>query len=168
MASRPYWSGFLRFSLVTVPVKLYSATTTSSEKIALNQLHATCHSRVVYKKTCPQHGELKSDETVTGYEFDEGKYVIVDTSEVEKLRQLPSKANSCATLSQAMLSNAGAPRRNNVRPIGGRPTAGARMKRYLRGRSAASAGYAAVPAALSRRCNSTHVCAPDAGGVRAR
>jgi DNA end-binding protein Ku len=91
MASRPYWSGFLRFSLVTVPVQLFSATSTGSEKITLNQLHAACHNRIQYKKTCPQHGELKNEEIVTGYEFDDGRYVIVDAGEIEKLRSPKEK-----------------------------------------------------------------------------
>lgn len=86
MASRPYWSGFLRFSLVSVPVKLFSASSSGSDKISLNQLHKECHSRVQYKKWCPAHGELKADDIVSGYEFDDGKYAIVDPDEIEKLR----------------------------------------------------------------------------------
>jgi DNA end-binding protein Ku len=54
--------------------------------ISLNQLHAPCNSRIQYRKTCPQHGEVKSDEIVTGYEFEEGRYVIVDAGEIDKIR----------------------------------------------------------------------------------
>ena len=67
MASRPVWRGFLRFSLVSVPVTLYSADRSISETIKLNQLHEPCNSRIEYRNTCPQHGEVKSDDIVTGY-----------------------------------------------------------------------------------------------------
>ena len=49
MAARPVWSGFLKLSLVTVPVKPYTATDSGSE-VHLNQLHAECKSRIQYKK----------------------------------------------------------------------------------------------------------------------
>ena len=85
MPPRSSWKGFLRLSLVSVPVKAYTANSTGGE-IHLNQLHAACHNRVRYQKTCPEHGELKSDEIVSGYEHAKGQYVIVDTKELEKLR----------------------------------------------------------------------------------
>ncbi len=91
MASRPVCKGFLRFSLVSVPVKLYTASSSSTDKITLNQLHASCHSRIKYQKVCPQHGELKADEIVSGFEFDDGKYVIIDPEEIEKIRPAKEK-----------------------------------------------------------------------------
>ena len=91
MASRSVWKGYIRFSLVSVPVKAYTATASGSG-MALNQLHRECNSRVQYKKTCPVHGELKSDEIVSGYEFSEGQYVVIDPSELEKLRTPKDKA----------------------------------------------------------------------------
>jgi DNA end-binding protein Ku len=97
MASRPVWRGFLRFSLVSVPVTLYSADRSVSETIKLNQLHEACNSRIQYRKTCPQHGEVKSEEIVTGYEFEEGKYVIVDASEIEKIRPPREKGINVAS-----------------------------------------------------------------------
>jgi len=54
MAARPVWSGFLKLSLVSVPVKAYTATNSEGE-VHLNQLHADCGSRIQYKKTCPIH-----------------------------------------------------------------------------------------------------------------
>jgi DNA end-binding protein Ku len=67
-----------------------------SETITLNQLHEACKSRIQYKKTCPQHGEVKSEEIVTGYEFEEGKYVIVDASEIAKIRPPKEKGINVA------------------------------------------------------------------------
>jgi DNA end-binding protein Ku len=86
MAARSVWKGFIQFSLVSVPVKAYSTTISDGGAVALNQLHKTCNSRIKMPKTCPIHGEVKSDEIVMGYEFAEGQYAIVDPSEIEKLR----------------------------------------------------------------------------------
>jgi DNA end-binding protein Ku len=96
MASRSVWSGFIRFSLVAVPVKAYTAAAAGGGEISLNQLHKGCNSRVQYKKTCPVHGELKQDEIVSGYEFDKGQYVVVDPEEVDKLRTPADKAITVA------------------------------------------------------------------------
>ncbi|HLJ10025.1 MAG TPA: Ku protein [Planctomycetaceae bacterium] len=85
MAGRSSWKGYLKISLVSVPVKAYTATS-SGATIGLNQLHAGCHSRINYKKTCPIHGEITSAEIVSGYEYTKGQYVVIDTDELEKLR----------------------------------------------------------------------------------
>jgi DNA end-binding protein Ku len=63
--SRTSWRGFLKLSLVSVPVKAFTANETSGE-IHLNQLHKGCNSRVKYQKVCPEHGELASDAIVSG------------------------------------------------------------------------------------------------------
>jgi DNA end-binding protein Ku len=91
MPARPSWKGFLKFSLVTVPLKAYSAAVSGSE-IHLNQLHAECHSRINYKKTCPLHGEVPNDQIVSGYEYSKGQYVLVDDEELEKMRTQDEKA----------------------------------------------------------------------------
>ena len=92
MAARSAWKGFLKFSLVTVPVKAYTATASEGGEIKLNQLHKDCHSRINYKKTCPIHGELNSDQIVSGYEYSKGQFVVVDTDELDKLRTEDDKA----------------------------------------------------------------------------
>ncbi len=85
MARYSSWKGYLKISLVSVPVKAYTAAS-SAASISLNQLHKECNSRIQYKKTCPVHGEVASDQIVSGYEYAKGQYVIVDTDELEKLR----------------------------------------------------------------------------------
>ncbi len=92
MAARSAWKGFLKLSLVSVPVKAYTAAASGGGEIHLNQLHAECHSRIQYKKTCPLHGEVKNDEIVSGYEYSKGQYVIVDPDELSKLRTEDDKA----------------------------------------------------------------------------
>lgn len=92
MALRTSWKGFLRLSLVSVPVKAYSAAVSGNGRIHLNQLHEACHSRIRYQKVCPIHGEVSSDEIVSGYEYAKGQYVVIDESDLDKLRTPAEKA----------------------------------------------------------------------------
>jgi DNA end-binding protein Ku len=92
MAVRSCWKGFVRLSLVTVPVKAYTAAATGGGDIHLNQLHAQCHSRIHYKKVCPIHGEVSPDDIVSGYEYAKGRYVVIDPSELDKFRSAADKA----------------------------------------------------------------------------
>jgi DNA end-binding protein Ku len=91
MAARASWSGHLRLSLVSVPVKGYPATNASA-RISLNQLHATCHSRIKYQKVCPIHGEVPKEEIVSGYEYAKDQYVIVEPGELDQLRTESDRA----------------------------------------------------------------------------
>src|SRR4051794_20208045 len=84
MASRSVWSGFVRFGLVSIPVKTYTAAATGGGDISLNQLHKGCNSRIQYKKACPIHGEVPAEEIVSGYEFDPGRFVVIEPGEVDK------------------------------------------------------------------------------------
>ena len=86
MAPRSSWKGHLRLSLVSVPVKAFTANNTS-EELRLNQLHKECHARVKYKKVCPEHGELSSSEIVSGYQYAKDQYVVIVADELNKLRK---------------------------------------------------------------------------------
>src|SRR6266446_3962602 len=92
MAARSQWKGYLKISLVSVPVKAFSSSTTGGGGIQLNQLHAECNSRIKYQKLCPVHGEIKQDQIVSGYEYSKDQYVIIDTDELQKLRTEDDKA----------------------------------------------------------------------------
>jgi len=91
MPPRSTWKGFIRLSLVSVPVKAYTASTSGSS-IRLNQLHGECHSPVKYRKVCPIHGELTSDAIVSGFEYAKGRYVQINPADIEKLRTTSDKA----------------------------------------------------------------------------
>ena len=107
MAARPIWSGFLKLSLVSVPVKAYTATDSSGE-VHLNQLHAECKSRIQNKKTCPIHGAV----TDVGLRVREGQYYRqVDALEVEPdtphgwLCQLEKYRDTGTTLASLTIKN---------------------------------------------------------------
>jgi DNA end-binding protein Ku len=92
MALSPYWRGFIRLSLVSVPVRAYTAFVSGGGEIHFNQLHAECHSRIQYKKTCPAHGEVSNDQIVSGFQYAKDQYVVVDPDELDKLRTEDEKA----------------------------------------------------------------------------
>src|SRR5215471_998892 len=86
MAARATWKGFLKISLVNIPIKVFPATE-SSASISFNQLHAECQTRIQQKKWCPHHNrEVPNSEIVKGYEFDKGRYVIMSDEDIEKVR----------------------------------------------------------------------------------
>ncbi len=83
---RAIWKGFIRFSLVTIPVNLYSAVETSGT-ISFNQLHKKDHGRVGYEKKCKKCGNiLSNDEIVKGYEFQPDQYVVIDNEDLQKIK----------------------------------------------------------------------------------
>jgi DNA end-binding protein Ku len=97
---RSSWKGYLKLSLVSVPVRAFSANVAASE-IRLNQLHEECHSRIRYQKTCPIHGEVPKEEIVSGYEYAKGEYVVIEPEELSRLRGESERAITVeAVLSQ--------------------------------------------------------------------
>ena len=86
MAARPTWKGYLKVSLVTIPVRVYPATE-SSATISFNQLHEECQSRIQQKKWCPScEREVTSAEIVKGYEFEKGRWVVVGDDDIAKVK----------------------------------------------------------------------------------
>ena len=85
MAPRASWTGYLRLSLVTIPVRLYNAIS-STNKVSLNQLHKACNLRLRQQMVCPEHGKVEKEDIVKGYEFEKDRYVVVDDADLEKIR----------------------------------------------------------------------------------
>lgn len=83
---RSSWKGYVRLSLVSVPVQALNAALPGGGEIHLHQLHAECNNRIRYQKVCPVHGEVAATDIVMGYEYAKGKYVIVEPDELDKLR----------------------------------------------------------------------------------
>jgi DNA end-binding protein Ku len=76
------WRGAIQFGLVTVPVKLYLATEARAG-LSFNLLHKDCGQRIQMKTHCPEHGEIARSDTVRGFEYSKGQYVIVDEADFE-------------------------------------------------------------------------------------
>jgi DNA end-binding protein Ku len=86
MPARPTWKGYLKISLVNIPVKVYPATD-SGATLSFNQLHAECQTRIQQKRWCPQcQREVPNTDIVKGFEFEKGRYVVVGDEEIDKVR----------------------------------------------------------------------------------
>src|ERR1051325_3174788 len=86
MAARATWKGFLKISLVNIPIKVFPATE-SSGTISFNQLHGECQTRIQQKRWCPHcNREVPNSEIVKGYEFEKGRYVVLSDEDFDKVR----------------------------------------------------------------------------------
>lgn len=86
MAARPTWKGYLKISLVNIPVRVFPATD-SAATISFNQLHRECGTRIQQKKWCPHcETEITNADIVKGYEFEKGRYVTMEEDDLAKVR----------------------------------------------------------------------------------
>jgi DNA end-binding protein Ku len=86
MAARATWKGFLKISLVNIPIKVFPATE-SSATISFNQLHGECQTRIQQKRWCAHcNREVPNSEIVKGFEFEKGRWVVLSEEDFEKVR----------------------------------------------------------------------------------
>ena len=86
MAARSTWKGYLKISLVNIPIKVFPATDTGAT-LSFNQLHAECQTRIQQKRWCPKcEKEVPNTDIVKGYEFEKGRYVVMADEDLEKVR----------------------------------------------------------------------------------
>lgn len=85
------YKGSISFGLVYIPVTLHSAI--KNNDIGFNMIDKKTMSRVRYKKTCADCDgrEVKQEDIVKGYEYEDGKYVIFEEKDFEKLKTLKDK-----------------------------------------------------------------------------
>ncbi|MBA2255379.1 MAG: Ku protein, partial [Chloroflexi bacterium] len=82
--ARAMWRGAVQFGLVTIPVKLYLATE-SRGGLSFNMLHKSCLNRIQMKTHCPEHGEISRSDTVRGFEWSKGQYVVLEEGDLESV-----------------------------------------------------------------------------------
>src|SRR5678815_3784132 len=88
---RSIWKGHIRFSLVTIPIRIYNAVDTE-ETIRFNQLHKEDNGAVGYEKKCKKCGKsLAAEEIVKGYQFEPEQYVIVSADDLAKIKLKSTK-----------------------------------------------------------------------------
>ncbi|MBV9121444.1 MAG: Ku protein [Chloroflexi bacterium] len=81
---RSIWKGSVSFGLVTIPVKLYTAT--EDKDVRFHMMHAKDGSRIEYKKFCAEEQvEVDSDEIVKGYEYGKGHYVTMEDKDFDNI-----------------------------------------------------------------------------------
>jgi DNA end-binding protein Ku len=88
---RAIWKGHVRFSLVTIPIRIYTAIE-SEAMIRFNQLSKKTNNPVTYDKRDKITGEkLLADEIVKGYQYEPGQYVVVEADDMEKIKLKSTK-----------------------------------------------------------------------------
>jgi DNA end-binding protein Ku len=85
MATRPTWQGYLRLSLVSCPVALYTATTRTGE-VHFNMLSKETNNRIKMIPTDPETGPVERSDIVKGYEIEKGHYVVITDEEIKNVR----------------------------------------------------------------------------------
>lgn len=86
----------ISFGLVYIPITLHAVI--KNNDIGFNMLHKKTHSRIKYVKTCEDCPiEVKSSDIVKGFEYEDGKYVVLSETDFKKLK---SKKDETITISQ--------------------------------------------------------------------
>ena len=141
MAARSIASLTISFGMVSIPVKLYSATE-ASRAISFNLLHKTCGSRLKQQYFCvKEEVPVAREDMVKGYEFAKDQYVMFTPEELKALEEagtqtaditefVPIEVDRPGVLRQGLLPRAGQGRRQAVRVA----RAGAARIRALRAR----------------------------------
>jgi len=98
---RAIWKGAVSFGLVSVPVKLYSAT--ESHDISFRQVHAKDGGRIKYQRVCSIDGEeVAYADIAKGYETDDGRMVVLDDDD---LAELPANSSREITVEKFVPSD---------------------------------------------------------------
>lgn len=84
-APRAYWQGQIRLALVSIPVEIYNATS-STAQIAFHQIHEPSGKRIKYEKVAPGVGPVDPDDIVKGYEVSKGNYVLLEQDEIDAVK----------------------------------------------------------------------------------
>ncbi len=84
------WSGYLTFGLISMPVRLFSGARSSG--ISFNMLHRDDLSRLKQQYVCLADGKVvERSDTVKGYEFRKGEYVVIEPEEIKKIEPQTAK-----------------------------------------------------------------------------
>ena len=79
------WTGTVTFGLVSIPVKLFTATT--SHDVSFNLLHEPCKGRINLQNYCPQcERVIERSELVKGYQYEKNQYVVIQESDLETIK----------------------------------------------------------------------------------
>lgn len=101
MAARPTWKGYLKISLVNIPIRVFPATDAAAT-ISFNQLHKECGTRIQQKKWCPScQVEVANTDLAKGYEFEKGKFVVMDEDDLAKVKPASTRVIDIVQFTEA-------------------------------------------------------------------
>lgn len=85
------WKGFISFGLISISVKLYPAA--RSARVKLHQFHKVCKTRLRQPLFCPKCNRIvERSEVIKGYEYEDGKYALIDPDEIKKITPETARA----------------------------------------------------------------------------
>ena len=85
------WKGYVRFSLVTIPIRIYNAVD-AEQTIRFNQLHKEDNGPIGYQKICKKCGKpVAMDDIVKGFAYEPDRYVIVEKQDLDKIKLKSTK-----------------------------------------------------------------------------
>ncbi len=88
---RAIWKGHIRFSLVTIPIRMYSAIE-AGQTISFRQLHKEDNGPIGYQKVCKVCNEkVNMSDIVKGYEYETDQYVIIEDDDLNKIKLKSTK-----------------------------------------------------------------------------
>lgn len=88
---RAIWKGHIRFSLVTIPIRIYNAID-NKQTVSFNLLAKETNNPVKYEKKDKVTGEtLRAEDIVKGYQYEPGQYVLIDQEDFEKVKLKSTK-----------------------------------------------------------------------------
>ncbi|MFD7608561.1 Ku protein [Streptomyces mirabilis] len=112
---RPLWSGAISFGLVTIPVKLMSAT--EDRSVRFHQVHAEDLGRVLVRKYCEaEDREVSAGEIGKGYEVAEDTLVAITDEELERMPLPTAKAIEIVAFAVGRVDRPGAAERRQLLP----------------------------------------------------
>ena len=85
MPARPYWKGHVKLSLVTFAVGLYPVVNASA-KMAFHQVSRSTGARIREQKVVPGRGEVSPEDIAKGFEYEKGRYVLLEDEDFEKVK----------------------------------------------------------------------------------
>lgn len=93
MAARPTWQGHLKLSLVTCPVALYTATTSTND-VRFHLINPDTNNRIRMVPTDPDTGPVERSDLVRGYEVSKDEYVLFDDADFDQVKLESTKTIS--------------------------------------------------------------------------
>ena len=88
---RAIWKGHIRFSMVTIPIRIYNAIDTA-QKVQFNLLSKETNNPVKYEKRDKVTGDmLRQEDIVKGYQYEPGQFVIIDNDDFDKVKLKSTK-----------------------------------------------------------------------------
>src|SRR5436190_2171662 len=100
MAARPTWKGYLKISLVNIPVKVFPATDAAAT-LSFNQLHGECQTRIQQKRWCPHcQKEVANTDIVKVQPRERGlvMYTLRHANEIRSMDAIDELAEMPATV----------------------------------------------------------------------